>query len=74
MQDIYYRIEVKDLAHGIKRWARVVGYFGPDKDRMLAELEYFRAEAARRRGQATGNEYRLIKVNKKTKEEVVLDD
>jgi hypothetical protein len=71
MQD-YYVIEVKDLAHGIKRWARVVGYVGFDKESMIKQLMYFREEA-KRRGQTTGNEYRLVKVNNKTREEVVID-
>lgn len=69
----YYRIEVKDLAHGIKRWARIPGYVGFNKSGMAQQLEYFRAEA-KHRGQTTGNEYRLVQVNNKTREEVVLDD
>lgn len=73
MQDTYYRIEVKDLAHGIKRWARLVGYVSFAKGVMQMELGYLRAQA-KLRGQTTGNEYRLVQVNKKTKEEVVLDE
>lgn len=72
MQDTYYRIEVKDLAHGIKRWARLPGYVSFARGLLEMELDYLRSQA-KLRGQTTGNEYRMVQVNKKTKEEVVLD-
>lgn len=70
--NIYYRIEERHPKY-FKKWRRVIGYVGFDLDRMRLELEYFRGSAMLR-GQTRGNEYRLVKVNKKTHEEEILPD